>query len=211
MQGFLGDRLVVYKGKTKDIYAMSENTLIINFKCKNSHLRNKISGVMFGYLNKIGIKNHFIQTLSVKEQLIHTVSAYPLFMKIHNIAHEEIENRLGIQLGSILNKPLIEWHLKSDHLNDPIVSQEHIACFNWITIQESQTMIELAKTINYVLKAMFVLTDLCVARVRLHFGNLKNELILISDISPENILFWGEFSCMDESIAYQKMYEMTMK
>lgn len=210
LKTFLGERTIVYNGKSKDIYTgVCPNTLIINFKSDRGSLRNKISSIIFRYLEKLGIKHHFIKILNIKEQLIHTAQAYPLFVKVHNIVHEEIGNRLGIELGTILKNPLIEWHLKSSYLNDPIVSQEHICCFEWITKEEINQIIELSKKINYILKAMFIILGLDSAMAELHFGCINHkELILISDISPDTILFWGEFESITEDLAYKKMQEI---
>ena len=58
----------------------------------------------------------------MREQLIHKLEIIPIEVVIRNIATGSIVKRLGIEEGKVLPRPIIEFYLKNDNLNDPIIS-----------------------------------------------------------------------------------------
>ena len=67
----------------------------------------------------------------MREQLIKQVEIIPIEFIVRNIATGSLTKRLGIEHGTILSKPLIEFSYKNDELNDPLVAREHIQAFGW--------------------------------------------------------------------------------
>ena len=59
----------------------------------------------------------------MREQLIHKLEIILIEVVIRNIATGSIVKRLGIEEGKVLPRPIIEFYLKDDKLNDPIVSR----------------------------------------------------------------------------------------
>ena len=137
----------LYEGKAKIIYASPEKNLVIqHFKddatAYNNQkkaviegkgiLNNRISEHIFSNLNDIGIKNHLVKRLNMREQLVKLVEIIPIEFVIRNIATGSLTKRLGIEDGTPLERPLIEYCLKNDDLNDPLISREHILAFKWL-------------------------------------------------------------------------------
>ena len=137
----------IYEGKAKIIYASPEKNLVIqHFKddatAFNNQkkatiegkgiLNNRISEHILSNLNQIGIKNHLVKRINMREQLVKLVDIIPIEFIIRNTATGSLTKRLGIEDGTVLNEPLIEYCLKNDDLGDPIVSSEHILNFNWL-------------------------------------------------------------------------------
>ena len=144
-------RKKLYEGKAKIIYSTDDKNLVIqHFKddatAFNNQkkatiegkgiLNNRISEHILNNLSQIGIKNHLVKRLNMREQLVHHVKIIPIEFIVRNIATGSLTKRLGIEDGSVLERPLIEYCLKNDELGDPIVSREHILTFNWLNIVE---------------------------------------------------------------------------
>jgi phosphoribosylaminoimidazole-succinocarboxamide synthase len=131
----------IYEGKAKIIFATNDkNTVIQHFKddatAFNNQkkariegkgiLNNRISEHILSSLSEIGIKTHLIKRLNMREQLVELVDIIPIEFVIRNIATGSLTKRVGIEEGTVLDYPLIEYCLKNDELGDPIVSREHI-------------------------------------------------------------------------------------
>ena len=215
----IGNRLKLYEGSTKTIYSgLDESTLIMHFKdtkddeTSTSNLRNRISASIWTYLKSVGIKNHFIKSLNVREQLIFSVNVCQVFIRVHNIARSELKTRLGVETGTIFPSPLIEWHLKSSYLKDPLISRDHIEYFRWLDVKSMKLIRKIAIRANDVLRALFYYVSLKPAMIEMHFGltdsvDPEQCVILVGEMSPQTIKFWDENKDKDmlEFEAYEKM------
>ena len=163
-------RKLVYEGKAKILYEGPEpGTLVQYFKddatAFNAEkkaviegkgvLNNRISEYLFQRLNDIGVPTHFIRRLNMREQLIREVEIIPLEIVVRNVAAGSISKRLGLPEGEPLPHTLIEYYLKDDALEDPIVAEEHIACFGWASNEEMQDISAMAIRINDFMCGMF--------------------------------------------------------
>src|SRR6201747_1938820 len=156
-------RRVIYEGKAKIIYEGTEpGTVIQYFKDDATAgngakkdtiegkgvLNNRISEYLMTQLAGIGVPTHFVRRLNMREQLIREVEIIPLEVVIRNVAAGSISTRLGIEEGTRLPRSIIEYYLKNDALNDPIVSEEHITCFGWAGTADLDDMVALSLRIN---------------------------------------------------------------
>ena len=137
----------LYEGKAKIIFATNDKNVVIqhfkddatafNNQKKASIegkgiLNNRISEHILSSLSEVGIKNHLIKRLNMREQLVEMVNIIPIEFVIRNIATGSLTKRLGIEEGTVLDSPLIEYCLKNDKLGDPLISREHILNFKWL-------------------------------------------------------------------------------
>jgi phosphoribosylaminoimidazole-succinocarboxamide synthase len=161
----------IYEGKAKILYEGPEpGTLIQFFKDdatafnKKKHevidgkgvLNNRICEYIFSHLNKIGIPTHFIRRLNMREQLIKEVEMIPLEIVVRNVAAGSLAERLGIEEGVVLPRSIIEFYYKSDALNDPMVSEEHITAFGWANPAELDDIMALAIRVNDFMTGLFL-------------------------------------------------------
>ena len=117
----------IYEGKAKIIYATNDKDLVIQHfkddatafnnlkKAKiegKGVLNNRISEHLLTSLKNCGIKNHLIKRLNMREQLIKKVEIIPIEFIVRNIATGSLSKRLGIQEGTKLDNPLLEYCLK---------------------------------------------------------------------------------------------------
>ena len=203
----------LYEGKAKILYAGPEKgTAIQHFKdhatAFNNQkqsiiegkgiLNNRISEHILSSLNQIGIETHLIKRINMREQLIKLVEIIPIEFVVRNIATGSLTKRLGIEDGTILDRPLIEFCYKSDVLNDPLVSSEHIDAFGWATKVELDYIKVQCLRINDFMQGMFKGIGIKLVDFKLEFGKLnqdgKKKIILADEISPDTCRLWDASS-----------------
>ena len=199
----------LYEGKAKIIYATSDKNLVIQYfkddatafnNQKKSTiegkgvLNNRISEYILSNLTQIGIKNHLVKRLNMREQIIKMVEIIPIEFVIRNVATGSLTRRLGIEDGTILNGPLIEYCLKDDALGDPLIAEEHIYAFEWATKKEIEKIRRMILRINDFMIGMFRGVGIRLIDFKLEFGRIKingkNEVILADEISPDTCRLW---------------------
>ena len=197
----------LYEGKAKIIFASTEKNLVIqHFKddatafnnLKKSSiegkgiLNNRISEHILSSLKDVGIENHLIKRLNMREQLIDFVDIIPIEFVVRNIATGSLTKRLGIEDGTILNKPLIEFCYKNDDLGDPLVAREHIYAFDWASELELESIIQKCFRINDFLQGMFKGIEIKLVDFKVEFGKRKSDgrIILADEISPDTCRLW---------------------
>jgi phosphoribosylaminoimidazole-succinocarboxamide synthase len=145
-------------------------------------------------LSEIGVPNHFIRRLNMREQLIREVEIIPLEVVVRNVAAGSLSTRLGIQEGTRLPRSIIEFYYKNDALNDPMVSEEHITCFGWAATQDIDDIVALTLRINDFLAGLFLGVGITLVDFKVEFGRLwENEdmrIVLADEISPDNCRLW---------------------
>jgi len=203
----------LYEGKAKIIYEGPEKgTGIQHFKddatafnnLKKSQiegkgvLNNRISEHILKNLNQIGIKNHLLKRINMREQLIKLVEIIPLEIIVRNIATGSLTKRLGIPDGTVLDHPLIEYCYKNDELGDPLIAKEHILAFKWATLDELKKINDMTFRINDFMVGMFRGIGIKLVDFKLEFGRLqegdKQEVILADEISPDTCRLWDVVS-----------------
>ena len=197
----------LYEGKAKIIFASNDKKYVIqhfkddatafnNKKKANIEgkgiLNNRISEHILSALKDVGIENHLVKRLNMREQLIDLVDIIPVEFVIRNIVTGSLTKRLGIEEGTILNKPLIEFCYKNDTLGDPLVAREHIYAFEWASVMELEYITEQCLRINDFLLGMFKGIGIKLVDFKLEFGKRKSDgkIILADEISPDTCRLW---------------------
>ena len=201
----------LYEGKAKIIFATNDkNTVIQHFKDDTTAfnnqkkanidgkgiLNNRISEHILSSLKSIGIKNHLLKRLNMREQLVESLNIIPIEFIIRNIATGSLTKRLGIEEGTVLDYPLIEYYLKDDNLGDPLISREHILNFKWLSEEDLNLINEQCLRINDFLQGMFRSIEIKLVDFKIEFGKTKsNERIILADeISPDTCRLWDKKS-----------------
>ena len=199
----------IYEGKAKTLYEGPEpGTLIQFFKDdatafnKKKHeivdgkgvLNNRISEYIFTQLTRVGIPNHFIKRINMREQLIKEVEIIPVEVIVRNISAGTLSERLGIPEGEVLPRSIIEFCYKKDELNDPLVSEEHITAFGWASPQEIDDMMALAIRVNDFLSGLFLGIGIQLVDFKIELGRLwENDvmrIVVADEISPDSCRLW---------------------
>ena len=199
----------LYEGKAKILYAAPEKgTAIQHFKddatAFNNQkksiiegkgiLNNRISEHILSSLNQVGIETHLIKRINMREQLVKLVEIIPIEFVVRNIATGSLTKRLGIEEGTVLERPLIEFNYKNDELNDPLIAREHIYAFGWATPIEINRITDQCLRINDFMQGMFKGVGIKLVDFKLEFGRLnqngKKKIILADEISPDTCRLW---------------------
>src|SRR6056297_2761614 len=156
-------RKKIYEGKAKTLYEGPEpGTYVQYFKddatAFNAEkrdviegkgvLNNRLSEFFMTGLNNIGVPTHFIRRINMREQLIRAVEIIPLEVIVRNYAAGSICKRLGLEEGTQLPRPIVEFSYKNDDLGDPLVPEEYIIAFGWASQQDMDDIVALALRVN---------------------------------------------------------------
>ncbi len=199
------DKEKLFEGSSKIIYYDNENNEIIEFfkdelrKDESSILsisgkgviNNSISASIMGHLNMVGINNHFIEKINMREQMIELVDAIPLKFNVANIASGRYVSNLGFEAGYVFNKPMLDMKLKASEKNqETFLNEVQIINLEVATIEEIKSMQALAFRVNDFLSGLFAGIGLRLIECSLEFGRTydigENSIMLIDEISPDN-------------------------
>jgi phosphoribosylaminoimidazole-succinocarboxamide synthase len=202
-------RKKIYEGKAKILYEGPEpGTIVQYFKddatAFNAEkkavldgkgvLNNRLSEYFMTGLTQIGVPTHFIKRLNMREQLVRQVEIIPLEVIVRNYAAGTMSKRLGIEEGTQLPRPIVEYCYKDDKLGDPLVSEEHIAAFGWASQQDMDDILSLALRVNDFMSGVMFgvgikLVDFKIEIGRVYDGDFQ-RLIVADEISPDSCRLW---------------------
>ena len=202
-------RRQIYEGKAKILYEGPEpGTIIQYFKddatAFNAQkkgtingkgvINNRISEHVFTLLGNIGIPTHFIKRLNMREQLVRQVEIIPIEVVARNVVAGSLATRLGIEEGTPLGRTILEYYYKDDALNDPMITEEHIACFGWASQEEMHEIADMALRINDFMSGLFAAIGIKLVDFKLEFGRVWDNdyarVILADEISPDGCRLW---------------------
>jgi len=197
----------LYEGKAKVIHATDDPDLIIQYfkdeatafdgKKKGTIdskgvANNRISEVLFKYLEENGIPTHFVRRLSDREMLNKKLDIIKVEVVARNIIAGSLAKRLGREEGVALKKPIIEYYYKDDDLGDPMINMDHIRVLDLATDDEIAQMRGYANRINGLLKKFFADRNIDLVDFKLEFGRHKGEILLGDEICPDTCRLWDK-------------------
>ena len=202
-------RKLVYEGKAKILYEGTEpGTLIQYFKddatAFNAEkkdvidgkgvLNNRLSEFFMNGLTSIGVPTHFIKRLNMREQLIRQVEIIPLEVIVHNYAAGTMAKRLGMEEGTALPRPIVEFSYKNDSLGDPLVPEEYIIAFGWASQQDLDDIVALALRVNDFMSGVMYGVGIKLIDFKIEIGRVWESefmrLIVADEISPDICRLW---------------------
>jgi phosphoribosylaminoimidazole-succinocarboxamide synthase len=197
---------MLYEGKAKRIYRTSEpGVYLVEYKddatafngqkkaqiTGKGELNNRITSIFFRMLKENGIENHFIQELSATEQLVRQVEIIPIEVVTRNVAAGSLAKRLGLEEGTPLSRPVVEFYFKNDELGDPLINDSHIDVLGIASDSEKGQLRKLALQVNEVLNAYMKERGIVLVDFKLEFGRTaEGEILLADEISPDTCRFW---------------------
>ncbi|MDP4163183.1 MAG: phosphoribosylaminoimidazolesuccinocarboxamide synthase [Bacillota bacterium] len=199
-------RELLYEGKAKQLYATDDQEIVwVQYKDSatafngekkakitgKGRLNNQITSILFSKLADKGISSHFVRQLSESEQLVKRVQIIPLEVVVRNVAAGSFSKRLGIEEGTPLSKPLVEFYYKDDALGDPLLIENHIFEMKLATKEEIEVLKQKALEVNAVLSSFFKELEIRLIDFKLEFGKERNgEILLADEISPDTCRLW---------------------
>lgn len=199
---------LLYEGKSKQIFSTdNEQEVIVYFKddatafnaqkkaqiSKKGALNNQISSKLLAYLSSQNIPNHYIRTLSEREQLCKKVDIIALEVIVRNIITGSMAKRVGIQDGTIPKNTIYEICYKNDDFGDPLINDHHAVAMNLASYEELEVLYDYAKTINTLLQTMLLKEDIILVDFKIEFGkDAEGTIILADEITPDTCRLWDK-------------------
>ncbi|MCL4874082.1 phosphoribosylaminoimidazolesuccinocarboxamide synthase [bacterium] len=197
----------LYEGKAKVLYATDDKDLLIQYfkdeatafdgKKKGvieekGVLNNKISSAIFKMLESNGVKTHFVEQLNDREMLVKRLRIIPVEVVVRNLIAGSLSKRLGIEEGTALSEPIVEFFYKSDPLGDPMINEYHARAFGWATDAELKEMSATALKVNEILSRFFDERGIILVDFKLEFGEHKGKVLLGDEITPDGCRLWDK-------------------
>ena len=146
-----------------------------------------ISALLFELMEKNGIKTHFIGTEGLDTMLCKKLTIIPVEVIVRNIAAGSIVKTTTIGEGTIINPPIVEYFLKDDAKDDPLLTHDRVRLMGI----DPAPMKERALDINYQLQSLFTLMGIDLVDFKLEFGyDAHGDLFLADELSPDNMRLW---------------------
>ena len=197
---------LIYEGKAKKVFTHDDaDKVIIEFKddatafnaLKKARYEGKgklnclISARIFELLVIKQIPTHFIELKNENTMIAKKINIIPLEIVLRNTAYGSLCKQTTIKSGTVLEKPLIDFYLKNDELNDPLITKDRIQLMKILSAEDLDYIIDLTLKINLILKSFFKNINLKLVDFKLEFGyDLKNNILLGDEISPDNCRLW---------------------
>ena len=198
---------MLYQGKAKKLYETDNpDVLWVEYtdqatagngaKKENiagkAHLNNQITSVVFNLLARRGIPSHFIRRISDTEQLNRHMTMFPLEIVMRNKAAGSFAERYGVEEGTALKQPVLEFFYKSDALNDPFINREDILALDLASAQDLDIIAAKTREINQALTAIFQAIGVELVDFKIEMGRSSQGVILLADeITPDTCRLWS--------------------
>jgi phosphoribosylaminoimidazole-succinocarboxamide synthase len=195
----------IYEGKWKALYETQDPALLIlRFKDvpmlpsaarrvrvpRRGAMKNQISAALFTLFLKHGMPTHFVELLGERDMLVRRLEMIRLEVVLRNIAAGTLAKRLGMEVGTTLPAPVLEFYYKSDALGDPLLNEYHVRALGLATSEELRVMRETAFRANGVLLPYFAEREILLADFKLEFGRHKGALVVGDELTPDGCRFW---------------------
>lgn len=203
-----------YQGKTKDVYSLSNNQVLLKFKDDVTGENGVFDpgantvGLTIDGAGRSGLKmtKHFFEVLAEKQVETHYVSAD--LDEVSMVVKEATPFGKGLEVicryravGSFFRRygmyctegmPLdsfVEVTIKDDERCDPTISDDALEMLGILSKEEYSILKERTKQICQIIKDELATKNLELYDIKLEFGRDKatNEIILIDEISGGNM------------------------
>ena len=121
----------LYEGKAKKVFKTDDpDIVIVDYKddatafngekkgtiVGKGVINNRMTNYIFQVLEKEGVPTHYVEELSDRETAVKKVEIVPLEVIVRNVAAGSFSKRLGIEEGTKLLAPTLEFSYKDDDL-----------------------------------------------------------------------------------------------
>ena len=197
----------IYEGKAKKVFATDDpGIVIVDYKddatafnglkkgtiAGKGVVNNKVSNHFFRLLESHGIPTHYVEQLSDRETAVRHVQILPVEVIVRNRAAGSFSKRMGVEEGTTLACPILEYSYKNDELGDPFINSYYIRALNIATDEEMEQVKTLSFRINDILREYLDGLGIELIDFKLEFGRFEGKVILADEISPDTCRFWDK-------------------
>ena len=212
----------LYVGKTKDVYSIDEENVLLVFKddvtgtdgvfdpgantvglsiegMGKSNLA--LSSFFFEKLNEAGIKTHYVSsdlekgTMTVKKAV---VFGQGLEVICRFYAVGSFIRRYGSYIKEGTRLPsYVELTLKDDDRGDPLITSDALEILGILDKKQYEDIVSSTKNISELIAAEIAKKGLVLYDIKLEFGKVNGEVLLIDEIAAGNMRVYQGNSVVD--------------
>lgn len=202
----MSDSLALYEGKAKILYSTEDAEVLLTYfkddaTAFNAQKRGTITekGVinceitthLFKLIAQQGIATHYVDSPSPREMRVKALQIIPLEVVVRNIAAGSLCKQTGLEIGTVLPQPLVEFFYKDDAMGDPLLTLDRLYLINAATPAQVAELQTKALEIDRILTSFFSQCGITLVDFKLEFGLDKSGQILLADeISPDSCRLW---------------------
>lgn len=214
---------LIYKGKTKDVYALENGNVLLKFKDDVTgkdgvfdpgenqialtiegigNVNQKVSGYFFGKLSENGIKTHFVSS-DIERGEMEVLKCTPFGKGIEvifrNYAVGSFIRRYGLYAEEMLALDnYVEITLKDDERKDPLITEDALVQLNILTHEEYESLKDQTIKISNIITDILKEKGLKLIDIKLEYGRTPDgEVVLIDEISSGNMRVYRGDEKMD--------------
>ncbi len=203
---------LIYEGKAKKIYedgvlVKGRPTVVMEFKdsltafnaqkkgqfSQKGQLNLKFSQKIFEMLSEQGIAHHVVEVMDANRVRVLKLKMLPVEVVARNKTAGSLAKRLGFVEGIQLKKPLVEFYLKNDELQDPLLTEGQIETLDILTAIDIKAAQEMALKINQSLLIFFNSVGVDLIDFKIELGKDEaGKLYLADEITPDSCRLWDQ-------------------
>ena len=204
----------IIQGKVKTVFTTSEpDKVLIQYEDKvtagngrrvdfpegKGRVCCEISEFLFKEVEKRGIRTHYISTFPRAIMSCKKVEIIPIEVVVRNIAAGSIVRQTTLEEGQVINWPLVEYYLKDDEKDDPLLTEDRINLMGYGNVLEDLEYT--AREVNALFKSIFDKIGLTLVDFKLEFGyDSEQNLLLADELSPDGMRLWREGKSFDKDL-----------
>ena len=197
---------MLYEGKAKQVFATDDaNLVMVHYKddatagdgakkgtiAGKGVVNNKLSNALMQKLENVGIKTHYIEEVNDRDTFVRKVEIVPLEVIVRNVAAGSFSKRMGVEEGTELKCPILEFSYKNDDLHDPLINHYYALALDLATNEEIDEITHVAFRVNELLTQIMADVNIRLIDFKIEFGRTADgEIILADEISPDTCRFW---------------------
>jgi len=194
-----------YRGKVKMVEVIDDEKVRIKFTnditagdgAKQDNIAGKgklnldLTMMLMGIIEKAGVPNHILSRESDSAILARNLDIIPIEVVVRNIVAGSYARRYGIDDGTPLDRPLVEYFVKDDDLHDPVIGGEIAIAQNLVSREHLSLIRTHALQANTVLHQIFKDAGMNLIDFKLEFGiDVHGNVYLGDELSPDAMRVW---------------------
>ena len=204
----------IIQGKVKTVFSTSEpDKVLIQYEDKvtagngrkvdypegKGKVCMEISALLFEELERVGIKTHYLDTFPERIMSCKKVNIIPIEVVVRNIAAGSIVRQTTLKEGQHINWPLVEFYLKDDEKDDPLLTEDRIKLMGYGNVIKNFQFT--AREVNAIIQDIFRKIGITLVDFKLEFGyDSEQNLLLADELSPDGMRLWREGKSFDKDL-----------
>lgn len=199
---------LLYEGKAKKMFAVQNRPQEVWVEYKDSltafnalkkssfsgkgAINAQITSLLYRRLQEQGVSTHWLEDINACEMICTKLQVIPLEVVTRNRLAGSTAKKLGMEEGTALKQPLVEFYYKDDALGDPFISDDQALMLKAVDSQKDlDTLKSEARRINEILRAEFLKAGLELIDFKLEFGRTTDgKIVLADEVSPDTCRLW---------------------